>query len=80
MCASDKKQPVESLAPGAEAEITLQLTAPEMTGRHVAYFRMQTSEGSYFGQRLWADLRVTEGKEDYSQLHDLLLLFFNNLT
>lgn len=48
---------------GNECEITLQLTAPELTGRHVAYFRMRTSEGAYFGQRLWADIRVTEEEQ-----------------
>jgi hypothetical protein len=43
-----------------EADITLEMTAPDVTGRHVAYFRLLTSEGTSFGQRLWASVRVSE--------------------
>lgn len=63
---------VEPLQPGAEAEITLQLSAPERTGRHVAYFRMRTSEGASFGQRLWADIRVIEDDHGWHLLGGIL--------
>jgi Ig-like domain from next to BRCA1 gene/Zinc finger, ZZ type/PB1 domain len=63
---------VEPLQPGAETEITLQLSAPERTGRHVAYFRMRTSEGASFGQRLWADIRVVEDDHGWHLLGGIL--------
>jgi hypothetical protein len=65
----------DSLLPGAESEITLQLTAPELTGRHVAYFRMRTSEGAYFGQRLWADIRVTEDEQVYIRIYIYIYIY-----
>ena len=64
--------PVESLSAGSEAEITLQLSAPERTGRHVAYFRMRTCEGVYFGQRLWADIRVIDDDQGWHLLGGML--------
>ena len=64
--------PVESLLPGCESEVTLQLSAPERTGRHVAYFRMRTTEGVSFGQRLWADIRVMEDDQGWHLLGGML--------
>ena len=49
-----------ALPSGEETDISLHLTAPNSTGRHVAYFKLQTPEGAYFGQRLWADVRIAE--------------------
>jgi hypothetical protein len=45
---------------GMEVDLTLQLTAPAQTGRHVSYFKLKTPEGTHFGQRLWADIRVVD--------------------
>ena len=53
------KQPVPATAAGEEVELTLELGAPDVTGRHVGYFRLQSPDGGNFGQRLWADVRVT---------------------
>ena len=64
--------PVDSLQPGTEADITLQLSAPERTGRHVAYFRMRTSDGVSFGQKLWADIRVVEDDQGWHLLGGML--------
>ena len=61
----DVMLPVDSLLPDTEADITLQLIAPERTGRHVAYFRMRTSDGVWFGQKLWADIRVVEDDQGW---------------
>ena len=46
-------------AAGEEVDVSVQLTAPMHTGRHVAYFRLQTKEGTNFGHRLWSDIRVS---------------------
>lgn len=53
-------QPVPATAAGEEVEFTVELCAPSATGRHVGYFRLQNPEGSFFGQRLWADIRVND--------------------
>ena len=68
----DLKLPVDPLLPGAEADITLQLSAPERSGRHVAYFRMRTGDGVWFGQKLWADIRVVEDDQGWQLLGGML--------
>ena len=72
LSAGDVELPVDSLSAGSEAEITLQLSAPERTGRHVAYFRMRTTEGVFFGQRLWADIRVVDDDQGWHLLGGML--------
>lgn len=57
---------------GDEIELSVQLTVPEVAGRYVAYFRLCTVEGQFFGQRLWADLRVTEEETDWQVVSGLL--------
>lgn len=54
------KHAVPQLEQWGELELTIQLQAPEASGRFVAYFRMQTADGQNFGQRLWADIVVDE--------------------
>lgn len=68
----DLMLPIDPLLPGAEADITLQLIAPERTGRHVAYFRMRTGEGVWFGQKLWADIRVVDDDQGWHLLGGML--------
>lgn len=48
--------PVQSIAPGELVDVTVELTAPAARGRYVGYWRMQTSNGEWFGHRLWADI------------------------
>ena len=72
LSATDVVLPVDSLQAGCEADVTLQLCAPEGTGRHVAYFRMQTSDKVYFGQRLWADIRVVDDDQGWHLLGGML--------
>ena len=54
------RQLVQPTFSGEEVDITVELYAPNSTGRHVGYFRLEDPEGSMFGQRLWSDIRVTE--------------------
>jgi len=59
-------------APGEEIEITINLKAPECTGRFVSYFRMQSpgkDQPQFFGQRLWADVIVSEVEPDWQVVH-----------
>jgi len=51
---------VPAIDVGMEVDLTLQLTAPAQTGRHVSYFKLKTPDGNHFGQRLWADIRVID--------------------
>jgi len=60
---ADLKEMVPRAQPGEEVQISATLTAPNTTGRHTAYFRLQTKEGVSFGQRLWADVVVEEEEE-----------------
>lgn len=60
LAAVDARVNVPSVSPGQEDDIAIELLAPDRTGRHVAYFRLQTADGVNFGHRLWADIRVVE--------------------
>lgn len=51
---------VPAVRVGDECDLSVHLTAPSKTGRHVGYFRLQSTDGSWFGQRLWSDIRVSE--------------------
>lgn len=54
---NDTKLP--QLEAGDEIDISVTLCSPSVPGRYVSYFRPQTHEGRWFGQRLWSDIRVT---------------------
>ena len=49
---------VPPVAPGETVDISLTLTAPDLPGRHVGYWRLVTPEGVRFGHRIWADMYV----------------------
>jgi len=57
-----------------EVEISASLTAPQATGRHIAYFRLQTKDGVCFGQRLWADIRVVEDDAGWQLVNSGILI------
>jgi len=63
-CKDDLVSFAPALRPGEETELSVHLSVPEATGRHVTYFRLRTREGHIFGQRLWVDLRVIEQVPD----------------
>jgi hypothetical protein len=50
---------------GSEADISMTLQAPESTGRFVTYFRMETRDESKFGQRLYANIQVSDEEADW---------------
>lgn len=60
------KLPVPAVEAGEEEDISVPLVAPQATGRHVGYFRLAQPGGALFGQRLWADIRVTENEGSQS--------------
>jgi next-to-BRCA1 protein 1 len=65
--------PVPAVPAGGEVEITIQLVAPEATGRFQSYFRMRTADGQFFGQRLWADVRVSEDEAGWHMVNGMLI-------
>jgi hypothetical protein len=54
------RKPVPAVVAGEEVVLSVELRAPPVTGRYVGYFRLQNPNGGYFGQRLWADIRVND--------------------
>ncbi|KAF9055837.1 hypothetical protein BJ165DRAFT_1521806 [Panaeolus papilionaceus] len=65
---------VGSVAPGAEAEIsTGELKAPEVPGRYVSYWRLQTGE-ELFGNSLWVEIRVVEADSDSSMASSAVIM------
>merc|ERR1712070_987173 len=56
------------LKAGEETNISVQLRAPECSGRFVSYFSAKTAEGQGFGQRLWSSVVVSEDAIQYSIL------------
>jgi len=59
------KEGLPVIRPEEDAEIALQLTAPDLPGMYTAYYRAQTKEQQYFGQRLWASIVVAESESDW---------------
>jgi hypothetical protein len=58
---------VPCLQPGEEAELSLQnMVTPREPGRYMSHWRLATSEGNKFGDRLWFDLTVLsqDGSEE----------------
>lgn len=49
---------IPSLSPDEEARIDVELSAPEMPGHHVSFFRIISPEGIRFGDGLWCDINV----------------------
>jgi len=49
---------VGKVLPGAEAEISCDLVAPNAQGRYVGYWRLVNNAGVRFGHRIWVDIFV----------------------
>lgn len=59
----DQRDPLPVLRAGEETDISITLRAPECSGRFVSYFRVLTTEGQAFGQRLWVSVVVSNENE-----------------
>jgi hypothetical protein len=49
---------IPSLSPGEEAQVDIELSAPEVSGHYISYFRIISPDGIRFGDRLWCDINV----------------------
>jgi hypothetical protein len=67
----EMRLPVPNTAANEEVEISVDIKVPTTTGRHVAYFRLCTGEGSFFGQRFWSDIRAAEELPMESHIYSL---------
>ena len=50
--------PVPAIPAGAEGEISVEMRAPTLPGTHYADFRLKDDRGDYFGEILYARIRV----------------------
>ena len=51
--------PVEGAAPiDSELDVKVDFVAPELPGRYISYWRMASSSGAKFGQRVWVLIHV----------------------
>eukprot|EP01102_Stenamoeba_stenopodia_P013707 TRINITY_DN447_c0_g1_i1.p1 TRINITY_DN447_c0_g1~~TRINITY_DN447_c0_g1_i1.p1 ORF type:complete len:428 (+),score=98.74 TRINITY_DN447_c0_g1_i1:181-1464(+) len=65
--------PVSGTVPaGSEVDITLNLVTPSKPGRYVGFWRLRTSDGKKFGQRLWVCIHVTSPDEEAKYNEDLI--------
>jgi len=65
--------PVSGTVPaGSEVDITLNLVTPAKPGRYVGFWRLRTSDGKKFGQRLWVCIHVTSPDEEAKYNEDLI--------
>jgi len=71
--AADRLSPQDSypvsvaLAPGQEADISVEIVAPAAPGKYEAFWRLQGPKGKKFGQRLGCSILVT-GKDTVTSL------------
>lgn len=54
---------VGSIAPGAEVDLSVEMTAPTVPGRYVSYWRLCGPDGASFGHRLWVEIVVPTTSE-----------------
>ncbi|CAO3616804.1 unnamed protein product [Cunninghamella echinulata] len=54
---------VPSISPGEEANIAIELCAPDAVGQHVSYFRLSAPSGACFGDNLWCAVNVVNNPE-----------------
>jgi hypothetical protein len=50
---------VDSVPPGGNVEISIEMVAPESTGQKIGYWRMQNASGVGFGDTFYVDIVVT---------------------
>lgn len=42
----------------SELDVKVDFVAPELPGRYISYWRMASSDGAKFGQRVWVLIHV----------------------
>lgn len=62
----EKEISSEAVEPGTEIIIELPLVAPDVEGEYWSYWRMQTADGTRFGDRVWVHCFVNNTESDGS--------------
>jgi hypothetical protein len=62
----EKEISLEPIEPGTEIVIELPLVAPAVEGEYWSYWRMQTADGTRFGDRVWVHCFVNNSAESDS--------------
>lgn len=65
--------PEEGLNPDCEAEVSVDLVAPEKPGRYVSHWRLVSPTGQKFGHRVWVLIQVVPSDEQSPQMMESLL-------
>lgn len=58
----------DEISPGQEKEWRVELTAPDEPGRYKSFWRMDKFGTARFGERVWLDIEVYEGRRDAAEL------------
>merc|ERR1712166_1379892 len=59
MKGSEMSVPVACIGPNQVVDATIQLSAPEVPGRYICYFRLH-QQNERFGDRIWIDVTVVD--------------------
>lgn len=57
---TQERVPVDSLMPGEQADVSVSLVSPQVSGTYQGQWRMCTSTGQYFGDIIWCIISVSE--------------------
>jgi next-to-BRCA1 protein 1 len=71
--AVDLVLPEEALGPDGEAEVSVDLVAPEKPGRYVSHWRLVSPTGQKFGHRVWVLIQVVPSDEQSPQMIESLM-------
>jgi hypothetical protein len=58
--ATHKSLAVDTVMPGSTVDISIEMIAPNTTGQHLGYWRMQNATGVLFGDTFFVDIYVTQ--------------------
>jgi len=61
-----------AVEPGAEADVSVNLTAPTKAGTYQAFFRLREVGGRKFGQQVWAAVTVTASSSESDDVADFV--------
>lgn len=71
--AVDLTLPEGDLGPDGEAEVSVDLVAPEKPGRYVSHWRLVSPTGQKFGHRVWVLIQVVPSDEQSPQMMESLM-------
>ncbi|CAN8274024.1 unnamed protein product [Cochlearia groenlandica] len=60
----DLQIPAEGVPVNSEVDVKVDFVAPESPGRYISYWRMASSNGAKFGQRVWVLIHVNASLKD----------------